>query len=522
MRASLVRISACAAVLLLAGSADAQMMSGQVLWTSTDGATHPCRGIEVQVWAARSAGDIFVGTATTDLDGHWTSSFPFPGPTTIGYFAFAVAHTAGGRVVPVGGGEGSTYRVDAGFVPGPAGGITPPVTIGYGSDAERAFSITDALFTSHFFATHMTSTPLTERFVQFPGPTPGGSAYNDTTGRITLGSLRWQYWDVINHEYAHYLEHADALADAPGGYAHSVGTNLIAVHGKNIGARLAWSEGLATYHGLMSQRYLAGDQHLTPYGDVGDANYDNSGPTETVESMDSGPGKGEGDERSVARILWDLTDVHDAAEPWDRVDFAVPYIYSVINSQAAPDRLNNLWTGLTTAPGTSNAVRADIGAVFGHNGVSPMVTSPLDGRTIDLSDPPTITFQKGNDGFNDRFGLMVFSADMTTLVAEFAEFSVDIPGATATFDTSLEWSALLRLYVEAHGGSATLKFVLWGRDTRGPGAPGTGPEVDYAGTDITGDYWSEAYTVVVTGPVPAPGACVMLGVLAARPRRRRA
>lgn len=77
--------------------------------------------------------------------------------------------------------------------------------------------------------------------VDFPG---SSSSYIDKN--IELLSADYNDWDVMLHEYGHYLADVDKLDDYDGG-EHSFGVSNIPDNGKDVGVRLAWGEGLANY-----------------------------------------------------------------------------------------------------------------------------------------------------------------------------------------------------------------------------------------------------------------------------------
>lgn len=123
-------------------------MAGAVQWTDSAGATHPSRNVEVRIYAANSGGDHLVMSTYTDLDGNWLAVLPAPAPGDLGYFGYARANTTGGRVVPLGGGDPSVYQISAGAAP-LGGGFAGVASADNTSAAGQAFSIADAIFTSH-------------------------------------------------------------------------------------------------------------------------------------------------------------------------------------------------------------------------------------------------------------------------------------------------------------------------------------------------------------------------------------
>ena len=85
-------------------------------------------------------------------------------------------------------------------------------------------------------------------------------------------------WDVLNHEYGHYI--ADMMCfgysfSTPGNrYVHTIHQNLVNKYGANIGKKLAFSEGIATYLAIASQLYFQENNPNVSIPNVGDEVYE--------------------------------------------------------------------------------------------------------------------------------------------------------------------------------------------------------------------------------------------------------
>src|SRR5262249_48750186 len=79
---------------------------------------------------------------------------------------------------------------------------------------------------------------------------PGGSG-SDFNGRpIRLGTGdRWD-WDVLHHEYGHYVQSQFGIANNPGGAHSSSQCDADQRGSKDVGDRLAWGEGWPTFFGI--------------------------------------------------------------------------------------------------------------------------------------------------------------------------------------------------------------------------------------------------------------------------------
>lgn len=77
-----------------------------------------------------------------------------------------------------------------------------------------------------------------------------------------------QNWDVLNHEYAHYICDASALCKvtSPSRY-HRISEDLVVRYGETEGLELAYTEGLATYIAIASQMYAGSAFDVDGVGD---------------------------------------------------------------------------------------------------------------------------------------------------------------------------------------------------------------------------------------------------------------
>ncbi|MFZ2872911.1 MAG: hypothetical protein WAZ94_00340 [Phycisphaerales bacterium] len=488
-------------LMLAAGQALADGLSGSVAYTDGGGTARPARRITMQIWAANPLGDTLLGEVRTDDTGAWTATVT-PPPMTIGYFVRAVAVNDATRVTS--GGAAPPYFVDVGGAP-LGGGAIPATTIDTtGPDAARAFAVADALQTGWLYGGAMRGAAPARVNTTFPETGAGtASFYNSATG-LHIRQWRRYAWDVLTHEYSHYLADIDTLDANPGG-PHAFGVSNITPGpgGKLNGVRLAWGEALATYNGTAAQAVSAHPPSPTT-GDTVYTSLNTDTPASTFAvNLDThagdgttGVNAGEGDETSVMRILWDLADGTGGSEPHDRVTLGHASLYSMINNDIPGiDQLNGLWNHLITRPGATDALRVDYGAIFEEYGVSPHPIGDLIDDAIMDSDPaPTFEWVRRNNSDNDSFGLIVFDATLSTRLLD-----ITIPGDVTSYTlTAGQWDTL-----NNHLGAA--RFIIRGSDTD-----------QYA----TGSYWSDAYGFTII-PVPGAAPLAALAVLLGAARRRR-
>jgi hypothetical protein len=452
--------------------------------------------VRIEVWAANPGGDALVGVVRTNTAGDWTADVT-PPPGSLGFFVRAYADNDATRVSA--GGASPVYFVSAGGAP-LSGGAIPAVTIDTtGGNAERSFAVADAMQTGWLYASAVRPAAPAVVNTTFPETGPGTASFYSSATGLHIRQWRRYAWDVLTHEYSHYLADIDALDMNPGG-PHSFGVSNItaAAGGKLNGVRLAWGEGLATYNGTAAQMVAAHPASPTT-GDTVYTSLNTDTPASTFAvNLDTHAGSinaGEGDETSVMRILWDLADGTGGSEPHDRVTLGFSAMYSMINNDIAGiDQLSGLWNHLVTRPGTTDADRVDYGAIFEEYGVSPHPVGALIGTDILVTaPPPTFDWLRMNDAANDAFGLICFDAALSTRLLD-----ILIPGDVTTYTLSAaQWDTL-------NDYTGTVRFVIRGSDT-----------TQYT----TGSYWSDAYAFNII--IPAPGAFALLAAGLFAQRRRR-
>jgi len=133
-------------------------------------------------------------------------------------------------------------------------------------------------------------------------------------------------WDVVMHEYGHYISDKFGILNSEGG-DHFSGDDLsVTRNSKSVGTKLAWNEGVATYFGLSAQMYFNLIAETNPIPNVGDSTYD-----DTIDASISYDVKsrriGESNEATIAGLLISLVDGKSAN---DLCDFDYQEIWNII------------------------------------------------------------------------------------------------------------------------------------------------------------------------------------------------
>ena len=510
---------------VLSASTAGQMLTGTVTWSDAQGVAHPARNHRVEIYAPVE-GPTHLARVYTNLQGMYTSTYAVPpgGYTAVGAHPQAdTGLTPGGGYVfpyppanqptrppaPVGMFFGDTIYEAHGDIGGSGGVIDFALPrVPAEDNINRAFSISDAMFTGWYFSSQVRATPAPELSAMIGIPLGDTTAYrnDDVVKRIWINANDWAEWDVLLHEYGHYLTDPDIdnlgiLNLAVGG--HSIGVSNITggpgvpALGKERGMRLAWAEGLASYLGIAAQHTSPLSQNLpTNMNNVGDTQYqdetqDLEFDLESHANNQMATEAGEGDELPIGRILWDLADP-SLTEPHDRVDLGHIALYNILNNNipnGTLDRIEDVWDYFFTI--SSDAQRPNYGAIFEEYGISPHPggSSPIDVSLFQNAPPPTFDWMRGNDNANDAFQLIVFKGDLSQRVLDIA-----VAGDVNTYTlTNSQWNTLRNM-------PGAFKFVIAGSDAK----DATGAL--YAADLQTGAYWSDAQTFYV---IPEPGACTL-------------
>ncbi len=454
-------------------------VSGTVRYADRNGDLKAVRLMPVQVFDDRNDGDptddLLLGTALTAADGSYTLTADVAGAADL--YVNVLARSEGFFVVPPGATEdevrpeSETYSARSPAQIGIVSDVQIDLDIPNTSAPGNAFSVADALVESAQYVSTVNGGFLPLLPVVFGGE---GSFFNETALFILL--LDRYDWDVMHHEYGHYVMAQIGIQDNPGG-DHSSGTNLAEIHGKSDGIRLAWGEGWPTYFGTSLQQVrnsaalgipTAGDVLYTDTED-GELEY-------SLESFEGGSALGEDDELSVQRILWDLYDA--APDQGDAVALGDQVIWDTLKA-SRPVSLSAAWNALTS--GRSVAEAAAFGSVFATHSVAPALTAPADGTDVSLSDPPATfawTPQGAGPSFRlNQFHVEFYSEDLSTLLFT----SPQIEAATYT-PTATEWAESI------FGTTNRVRWLVRGSNTSGP---------------VTGTYVSQASLLTTPPPTAA-------------------
>ena len=413
-------------------------VSGTVLWTDSEGGTHPVDRAPVQVRDQDAGQDPVVATVTTDAAGHFDA-------TINNVDAEGGARDVYVRVLADGPGFTIPQHIDSAVnADVPTGStVTADLTANNTLDNNTAFAIHASLV----FAGDEIVLQNGQLFQTVPVvfPDPDGSFYDGTSLHI-LALDRWD-WDVSLHEYGHFVADQLNIEANPGGQ-HSGSDNLSDSRGsKTIGLPLAWGEGWPTFYAVSTLHERAAAAGIP---NVGDTVYQDTEDQVVTDDLEVNARLGEDNERTNMNILWDL---------YDSVD----------------DGLDSVGLGNTvmwdTIDGGDPHVLTDVYRLFGGSGneqtsciFSQMNVSPKIRQSTVLDEASrTVRWLRGNGGShrNDSFTVTFRDGDGALL------FRSRTVNQTSLTPGPAKWAAIMA----ATAGSA-LQVQVVGRQTD---APRSGP-----------------------------------------------
>ncbi len=364
-------------------------IAGTVKWTDSAGGRHPVRKAPVEIWDKGSVRDTLVTTVTSDATGAFAATIDNLDADGAG----ARGRDIYLRVVASGPGFaiGDHYiqnSVRSDVATGTS--ITATFVANNVTDNNTAFSLQNAMVVAGEYLATVRSAAFP--FVHVTFPSVGGGSYYDGVSLNVDGLDRWD-WDVMLHEYGHFIADVMDIEDNPGG-SHSGSDNLSDTHGnKSVGVRLAFGEGWPTYFAVSALREMNTASLNIP--NIGDTSYQDTEDQVIIDDLEAGGRLGEDNERTVMSVLWDLYDT--PADGLDRVALGTGFIWNLLDASPRPA----LWT-LGSAynlfsPGAS-AGQNDRNCIFTQQNVSPTISGPALTVLGATAASPTINWTRGNGG----------------------------------------------------------------------------------------------------------------------------
>ncbi len=480
---------------LPSGAGTCITIMGNVQWRDENNNLHPAFGLNAQIWDDDTIIDEFVDVTSTDENGDYYIEVDGDDGILQGdrdIYVKIVSKNSAVRVKAQGL-FADAYEWESGvYDEQPCGSmITENVTF-TNADPNPSMSLCEAATWVAIYTKDRLNGGSFLSSIDFEWPGDTGSAnYNGSRINMRPGD-RWD-WDVLHHEYGHYIMDEFNFENNPGG-PHNIGDCIGDVHNdKSEGVRLAWGEGWPTYNGTLSQIWFnLASKNIPRVGDVIYADTGESNFSYSLETSDNN-GVGEDNELAVQRILWDFWDT--AADGLDNVSTSDQTLFNAING-ADPTTYSGAWAAIRA--GLSNAQLLGFGAVNSEHFVGPTLNAPAAGAIVSPSQNGTFTWDRRvgcpssylGDSFTLRFFNQATSAPVLTIPV----------GNTTSYNLTL--ANMQTLIASSHN-------IVWAVEGSHTGSPATGPylgenraiivnrpPVADAGTDVTAECTSSTTTPV--------------------------
>ncbi|MFA7157785.1 MAG: hypothetical protein WC299_00670 [Kiritimatiellia bacterium] len=449
----------------LLGNSISVRVSGVMKYKDSAGTEHPIRFAKIKVLNMNPGGtDEVMGQGNTLADGSYSIACSGgdadSGPDIKVRVYCAIMNDA---VASVGDAINTVYYMQSAENTDFAGStLTVSLTTGTpvpGSttddDNARRFSVLDAMLQFAAEACFLRNFSLMPKI---PVIMPRSTAFYSNESPESIGILRADCldWDVIGHEYGHYLAIRGASTDidnSPGGF-HD-GNSAIPSRGKEKGVLLAWSEGWATFYEIMAQIKPTQNLFALPgvpnsgdrtYHDTEDANVADDLETFTNTGI-TGKGQGYACERSISGVLYDICDADvDTSvdgKSKDYVNISVKQLWNILNTGNMDD-VGKFYNSLCAIAGYNVATILFFSPVFALNNVGPELSSPAEGTVVSSVVSPQFTWTSNGDptaGYqHDKFDLIIAKNNFTELIG----IKENIADTKYTF-TDADWQAIASL-----------------------------------------------------------------------------
>lgn len=433
-------------------------IEGTVQWRDENNNIHPAFGVSCQIWDDDLGPDEFVDVVATGSDG--TYSIDVDNDDGIGagdrdiYVKFLFANNQV-AVVPLGGGDYATDSPVHDETPD-GSSITENFTAANTGTGPVGGILTGASWIAIYARNLNGGTFISSLDIEWPGDP--GSFYD---GAINLSpDDRWD-WDTLHHEFGHHTQAFFDIENNPGGAHSSASCHTDDRPSKDEGLKLAWGESWPTYFGTSGQQELGLASLNVPR--VGDTRYSDRaddgtlGPDYDLETPGDLSIGGEGNERAIMRLFWDLYD--NVADGRDNVSQDDQVLFDRVNASNA-DILSQAWSALRSP--LSNQLDLAYGAVASDQFLGPVPISPAAGGAVS---PSNRTFswsrQVNCGGFSGNdFDLVIYDANT------FAKL-LTVPAGNATSTTISE--------AQVGALAAVTHNALWAVEGRNTSSPSTGP-----------------------------------------------
>lgn len=446
-------------------------ISGVVTWVDKDGRTHNASDVTVEILVDLQDYYMTLSAATvvTNTEGRYNVSISneiLPGDATVVNVRMRVS-SVGGNINVVDSSL-NTYSITktmvTNYVPQTA------LTLNFCIDAREYTDSADVL-KAKAFRVHQ-ALDLGARYVETKKgskldsinaiyPTAKTSSCYDNEN-IHIEDTDVDEWDVIIHEYGHYVGQYYNIKTPDIGGNHYVGECNNLERGKEEGMPLTWNEGWATYFSISAQLEMnAASLNIDHVGDVYYTDIDYTKPELTInvslESPDVSEFQfGESNDFAVAAVLFDLADSGNAND--ENIELGFGFLWNFINDTQCKT-LPAFLDALFLQGNLSGAQKREVNRILTMYDIAPEPISPNDNVNSRIySAAPTFEWYKNggvpphqeggvysNDYANNLFVLEFYNDDYELIYTTPQVQGDPGQGRCSYALSNAEWATLLNL-----------------------------------------------------------------------------
>jgi hypothetical protein len=373
-RLSLLGAALAITALPCATPAQTAAIRGRISWQSVNGVSHPVRNVRVEVIDTLTRAVVSVRPDTTDENGEYQILVNVgPNPRAVLVRAPAVSSSA--FVHPLLCTEPWELSLK-GFTLNPGESVRVDLDGKGETESNEAFSIIDAIHAIQPYVRTLRGAALPRVEVVFPAEQ---TVFDPATRVLRLELYDPWDWDVILHEFGHYLSRVENLANHPGG-EYLLTENLSRTMSRGDALLMAWGEGWPTYFSISAQ--LAEGLAALDIPNVGDSWFKDMQDTRDTFDLASGdgiPSVGEDNVVSTSRVLFDL---EDGVADYDSVALGAKAVFDTLVSVRAHTLREGIRRFLLHAS-QEDSIR--FGAILARNHISPAIAAMADESPIDAT-----------------------------------------------------------------------------------------------------------------------------------------
>ncbi len=350
-------------------------------------------------------------------------------------------------------------------------------------DKERAyaFSVHQAMEFGAFYVESKEGSRLETVNVNYPSSRANSGYIGDL---ICIIEDDKNDWDVMLHEYAHYVQDKMNCIEISGGMEHAVNDCLNYRYGKEDGMRLAWIEGWANYFSISSQ--LERNASSFDIDNLGDSILSNINEITGEDLINCDievfsdyhfDKYGESDELCIAAALLDFADGNNELN--DNISLGYTYLWNLVFDNQCED-FSDFVEILYDC--TTDYTHLEYGVILSNHDIAPKLFSPNNNLICDWEVPLFMYFPNGgelgdNVDYRNNLFSIVFYDENKNFIYETAQTT------SATYEpTDEEWAIVFNEI----GAGGNLYWAVKSYQT-----------TEY----LSGPYYSEPRTITLPMPV---------------------